>query len=162
MRLRTILCLLTLTTAFYCCRPASKGTVSTAAFYSMSPSYVRTDAAGKNYFQVYAKGLNENECKDNAKLELMKMLIYDGTRQGIALPSILNDPAQVVKFRRSESDFFKTILTNPAILEAGKPVDNSRTLLQSTNNSQPATRLIIVSVNQQALAKQVLDQLNIK
>lgn len=144
------------------CSHPKKGMVSTAAFYNMGIKYLRSDANGKDYFQVYAKGSDENECKENAKIEVMKTLTYEGLRQGIQLAPILNVPAMVSDFKLNEQVFFRKYLNNKNVIETEDFIDKDRKLLQSEQKNAVSSMQVVVGIHKQKFTTEVLNSLNTK
>jgi hypothetical protein len=137
-----------------------QGTVSTNAFYDMTPAFQSSDPSGRDYFRTYAKGQNDKECKNNAKIAVMRMLVYDGVRQGASFTPILNDPAQVAKFRAGEQAFFSRQLLNTQVVDVQKVIEKDDKLRQSEAGNSVLSMQVIVAVDRNQLTKEVMNAVN--
>lgn len=151
---KTILLLLLIASGAISCNKKTTATVSTAAFYDMPVKFIRHEASGFDYFQIFAKGVNKKECEENAKMQLMKELIYNGIRQGTNINPILNEPQTVQKFRNNESEFLTRLADNSSVIEISKtPNDN---LKQSENKNTVYSMPVVLSINRVLFTNEVL------
>lgn len=133
------------------CNP---GSVSTSAFYEMPLKFLRKDANGKTFFEVYAKGRNEKECRLNAKKDVARTLIYEGVRQGVSLPPILATPALEKKFRAKEERFLENLIDNNNLVFAR--LVNQNKLQQSSSRKSQLSMPFEVGVDHRLLESEVL------
>ncbi len=150
----------TITTLFFIgfiCSCASKkpATVSVASFYNMGVAFVRSDANGKDYFNIYAKGSSEKECRYNAKIELIKILVTDGIAQGISIKPILNVPVDVNKFNDNQTLFYSRYTADNNVLDASGTIDEVNKLAQTEDKKAVLSMRVQVAVNRKLLEQQL-------
>ena len=137
------------------CNP---GSVSTSAFYDMPLKFLRKDVNGKTYFEAYAKGRSERECRENAKRDVIRVLVYDGVRQGYSLPPILTTPSMEKKFRNQEDSFLRDLIDNKELITA-KAVNENK-LHQSASSKSQSSMPFEVGVDHEMLSREVLKSIN--
>ncbi len=149
MNLQKIACglLIVLTGFLLSCATKKTATVSVASFYNMGVAFIRTDANGKDYFDVQAKGANEDECRYNAKMELLKTLVYSGITQGTYIQAAIKTPQQEHQFKPQEAAFYKRCLDNEELMDDGGTIDNSNRLAQSALKTAVLTIKVQVGIN---------------
>lgn len=147
--------LIMLLMAFASCK---SGSVSTSAFYDMPIKFLRKDVNGKTYFEAYAKGRSEKECRENAKRDVIRVLLYEGVRQGYSLPPILATPSMEKKFRIHEETFLKNMVDNKDMVTT-KAVNENK-LLQSNSSNSQGSMPFEVGVDHGMLSREVLKTIN--
>ena len=145
--LNQAIAIMILTTLIISCAQKKIATVSVGAYYNMGLSFVRLDAGGKTYFDVQGRGANENECRTNAKLEVLKTLAYKGVTQGTYILPGIKTPAQENKFKPQEEAFYAQCLDNPEMIDDGRGIDNINRMAQTTLKTSVLTMKIQVGVN---------------
>lgn len=138
------------------CKDTQKATVDTAAFYEMSPKYLRADVSGKDYFQVYAKGSNEKDCKKNGAIKVLQALILNGINSGKTIIAILNEPAMINDFKQQEAQFYERAINNSNLLTIESLITDSKKLKQSYDKNTTYSMQVVVAVNRTLLSKEVL------
>ena len=137
------------------CAPKKIATVSIASFYKMGVAYVRTDAGGKDYFNVYAKGSNEAECRQNAKMELMRVIALEGISQGANLKPILNIPPDVTRFKEKEYAFYAKYTTPNDVVDATGKIEDINKLAQSESKTAALSMKVQVGIDLKLFEKQL-------
>ena len=150
---KTIFLILLIVTGITSCNKKTSA-VSTAAFYDMPVKFIRHDASGSDFFQIFAKGSNEKQCQENAKMQLMKELIYNVIRQGANINPILNEPPMVQKFRDKESEFLTKLANNSSVIEVSKKANDN--LKQSEHKNKVYSMPIVLSINRVLFTNEVL------
>lgn len=141
--------------AFASCK---SGSVSTSAFYDIPMKFLRKDVNGKTYFEAYAKGRSEKECRENAKRDVIKVLLFEGVRQGYSLPPILTTPSMEKKFRNQEESILRNLVDNNDLVTA--KVVNDNKLLQSNAPRSQGSMPFEVGVDHGLLSREVLKSIN--
>ena len=141
--------------AFASCK---SGSVSTSAFYDMPLKFLRKDVNGKTYFEAYAKGRSEKECRENAKKDVIRVLLYEGVRQGYSLPPILATPSMEKKFRNQEEALLRNLVDNKDLVTA--KLVNENKLLQSNSAKSQSSMPFEVGVDHGMLSREVLKTIN--
>lgn len=132
---------------------------STAAFYDLGLQHLRVDGNGKDYFQVFAKGKDLADCKLNAKLTVLKTLIYEGYYKGVSYQPILSDPPALRDFRETEQAFYKKWLNNSDMVEVQDAKD-SEALSQSGDQPSQYSIKTTVGIDRMKLKTEVSNYLN--
>lgn len=126
--------------------------VRTGAFYDIAPRFLRSQGS-KDYFRAYGKGTNEKECRINASSNLVKALVYEGSREGISIPPILNEPKAVAAFKAQEQEVLTGLLASKAMVEnTGSPANRMR---QSTDKKSLYNMSFDIGVDRSLLATEI-------
>ncbi|MEJ2883570.1 hypothetical protein [Pedobacter sp. GR22-6] len=105
---------------------SKSGLVRTGAFYDIPAKFVRS-SAGKDFFIAYGKGLDEQECRNDANRKLLKTLIYEGSREGTQIPPALSSNTSIAAFKAEEQRLLSLWSANEALLEnKGSPVNRMK------------------------------------
>jgi len=136
-------------------------TTSTAAFDDLGVLYQRTDPDGKDYFQVFGKGNSVAVCRTNAKLQLLKTLVYEGINRGVNYPPILNENKSINDFKEVEGSFTNKWIDNDNMFQIQR-TNYDETLSQSDNDRTQYSIKLIVGINRTKLKAEVLKIIGIK
>jgi hypothetical protein len=129
-----------------------KDLVRTGAFYDIAPRFVRT-AGNLDYFVAYGKGANEAECRGNAGTDLLKMLIYQGTRDGANINPVLNTPASIAAFKSQEQTALSSLMARTGLMDyIGKPTNRIR---QSEQKDALYSMGFEIGINRNLLTKEI-------
>lgn len=129
-----------------------KDLVRTGAFYDIAPRFVRT-AGNMDYFMAYGKGADEAECRNNAGTDLLKMLIYQGTRDGANINPVLNTPASIAAFKSREQTALSNLTGRNGLVDnGGKPVNRIR---QSKQKDALFSMGFEIGVNRDLLTQEI-------
>lgn len=137
------------------CAPKKVATVSVASFYNLGVAYIRTDVGGNDYFNVYAKGGNEAECRQNAKMELMRIIALEGVNQGANLKPVLNMPPDVNKFKEMEYAFYAKYAGPNQVVDATGKIEQLNKIAQSENKTAGLSMRVQVSINLKLFEQQL-------
>ncbi len=87
-------------------------------YYSIQSSYLETNQEGMDFFSVSSSGSTISEFRSNAKVFILKRLIYEGfMRKDVMVEPIANKLDLQQKFKANEADFLKRLLNKNGLIK---------------------------------------------